>query len=230
MNTSIWGPPLWKILHTVSYSPDAVVKSQLVTEFIETLQFVLPCIYCRRSFQTFLGQMQQTYGETVTATIEKGDLAKWMYDVHNLVNHKLDEQKHPGIPGRGITFECLTKRYYIRPVSFDSSDVWEVLQIFALNFPERNTSDYAEKMTAYIKFFQLVPEILDLAGCCKKLIKLLRDSAQYFAVETTTSVFNFVTILKAYFYNQKNVEAYLTDEAQVFEMCRAGQCINGSCI
>jgi hypothetical protein len=50
MVTSVWGPPMWHYLHTMSFNypvnPTPEDKKHY-KDFIINLQYVLPCKYCR---------------------------------------------------------------------------------------------------------------------------------------------------------------------------------------
>ena len=50
MLTSVWGPAAWHLLHTISFNypinPTIENKKQY-KEFVENLQYDLPCKYCR---------------------------------------------------------------------------------------------------------------------------------------------------------------------------------------
>ena len=50
MLTSVWGPPMWHFLHTMSFNypinPTAEDKKHY-SDFIYNLRYVLPCKYCR---------------------------------------------------------------------------------------------------------------------------------------------------------------------------------------
>ena len=50
MLTTVWGPPMWHFLHTMSFNYPAVPsdeQKQLYREFMLSLPNVLPCRYCR---------------------------------------------------------------------------------------------------------------------------------------------------------------------------------------
>ena len=50
MLTSVWGPPMWHFLHTMSFNypvnPSAEDKKHY-SDFVYSLRYVLPCKYCR---------------------------------------------------------------------------------------------------------------------------------------------------------------------------------------
>lgn len=98
MNTAIWGPPLWRILHGLSatFTPRTEKDVELMDVFIRNLQAVLPCVFCRDSLLHFLSDNIRDVKESA----RKGELDEWMYDLHNLVNDKLNKQQAErlGIP------------------------------------------------------------------------------------------------------------------------------------
>ena len=53
MLTSVWGPALWHVLHTISFNYPVKPSSQQKRDykkFILSLEKVLPCMYCRDNF------------------------------------------------------------------------------------------------------------------------------------------------------------------------------------
>lgn len=82
MNVNLWGPSFWTILHSLAGRADET-KTTFFDDLVRPLSDLLPCIHCRRSFAIYY----QILGKPVP-----GKCAAWMYDMHNLVNNKLDEQ------------------------------------------------------------------------------------------------------------------------------------------
>ena len=101
--TKIWGPNLWQSLHSIAFgyplTPTEEQKQQY-KQFFMSLGNVLPCIYCRISYNEF------TTGKTkegnpipnpnlkviITDDIfeNRESLTRWMYELHERVNKKLD--------------------------------------------------------------------------------------------------------------------------------------------
>ena len=53
MMTSIWGPPLWHFLHTMSFNypiNPSFEDQHNYRQFITNLRYILPCKYCRDNF------------------------------------------------------------------------------------------------------------------------------------------------------------------------------------
>ena len=80
MDTRYWGPSGWKLLHLIAASNK---HSSDITDFLETLPYVLPCKFCRASLSKYYGELP------FTSTVK---LNYWMYQIHNKVNGKLRKQ------------------------------------------------------------------------------------------------------------------------------------------
>lgn len=108
--TKVWGPAGWLFLHCITFGyPYAInpdneahnTKKQDYYNFFYYLGKVLPCRYCRESYDDFFKQLD-LYNSLKT----RKDLTKWLYDMHNKVNHKL------GVPECNIpTFEDVINQY-----------------------------------------------------------------------------------------------------------------------
>lgn len=92
-NPKIWGPVLWRKLHTLSFQypmkidendpTDAKIQDTVRKLFME-LRNSIPCKTCRDSYRMFLKQMpiEPHLGG-------REALSKWLYRLHNKVNAKL---------------------------------------------------------------------------------------------------------------------------------------------
>lgn len=91
MQPSVWGPPLWFFLHTISlnYPPEPTREQQVqYYRFFVSLGDVLPCKHCRESYATWIEQLD------LNVFRSRATLAKWVYDLHNTVNIKLGKPAH----------------------------------------------------------------------------------------------------------------------------------------
>ena len=103
MDTEFWGKSGWKLCHSIAYSFDPENTSKrMIKLFYKSLQYVLPCVYCRRSFKRFI-QM-----DPIDTTTNRS-LTKWIYKIHNYVNDKLRDQGYPIPPNPSI--ETVDKIY-----------------------------------------------------------------------------------------------------------------------
>lgn len=89
MDTRFWGPPAWKLLHTVAaaYKPTPQSRKRMCA-FLEVLPYVLPCKYCRAS----LTEHYKTLPYDGQALDSREQLEEWMYMLHNVVNEALRHQ------------------------------------------------------------------------------------------------------------------------------------------
>ena len=86
MDTSFWGKDGWKLLHSISYKSDEILEKnpeylRYYKSFFKSIQYVLPCIYCRRSFKKYITEIPFEL-----------PLSDWLYKIHNCVNDKLRRQ------------------------------------------------------------------------------------------------------------------------------------------
>lgn len=103
MLTYVWGPPLWHSLHTISFNypvnPTKEQKQQYYA-FFTSLQWVLPCKYCRDNFKKNLEKLPLN----TIVLANRYNFSKWLYDMHNLVNTNLNKPI-------SLTYEQVRNRY-----------------------------------------------------------------------------------------------------------------------
>jgi hypothetical protein len=128
MITKIWGSPAWFFNHMVTFGypiePSDEQKKHYKDYFI-SLGNVLPCRYCRESYQKFISS-----GDTMLldADLESREtLTKWFFRVHNVVNNKLDVDY-------GTTYEDLCERFESFRAKCDINADKEKGCVIALNY------------------------------------------------------------------------------------------------
>lgn len=168
MNTFIWGPPLWRLVHSVAYCAQPE-HADAVSQFFLTFKRVLPCIYCRKSFAEFEDVLKRRYNNRqLSQIIADRELFAWSYALHDLVNEKLDRQEFEKqvvtkecLRAKQLTIQCLEKRHTIHPVQVTVVDLFDILFIFALNYPEDQADDeLLLKRHAYKKFLLTLHHLL----------------------------------------------------------------------
>ncbi len=103
MLTSVWGPPMWHFLHTMSFNyPVDPTKDQKkhYKEFILSLRHVLPCKYCRMNIKNNLKSVPLNND----ALKNRENFSKWMYNFHEHINKMLNKKS-------GLTYEEVRERY-----------------------------------------------------------------------------------------------------------------------
>lgn len=189
MNTWIWGPPTWKVLHTLSFSPRCADYATEVSTFLRTLAHVLPCVFCRVSYTEYAHYLEEKSGMSLRDTIRASALSSWMYKLHEMVNDKLNYQAlnelhvDPSLitllHKRQISLQCLTKRFIVRPIAFCDGDVWDMLKYFALNMDNRiekgdvQLASEHPDLLGWYTFIQLLPLMITIAGGSPSLVRRL---------------------------------------------------------
>jgi hypothetical protein len=122
MDTRFWGPSGWQLFHLIAFtSPNA-------REVLDDMKDVLPCKFCRASTQQFVKDHPP-----------QGDLGKWLYEIHNMVNNKLRTQcaDDPKVinPGPDPEYEDVKRKYLdMKPESVPGRDF---LMSVAYNYPAK---------------------------------------------------------------------------------------------
>jgi hypothetical protein len=105
MQTRVWGPAGWIFLHCIAQNypkfPTQEQKNNYKI-FFRQVGNVLPCRYCRESYQQFINDPDTLLNDTVMENRQTFTL--WLYRIHNKVNKKLGI-KDP------ITFKQVSEKY-----------------------------------------------------------------------------------------------------------------------
>lgn len=103
MITSIWGPPLWHVLHTISFNypvkPTQEQKEHYYN-FYSNIKNILPCKFCRDNLTSNL----KSAPLTMASFASRNTLSKWVYDLHEVVNKMLGKKSN-------LTYEEIRDRY-----------------------------------------------------------------------------------------------------------------------
>jgi hypothetical protein len=93
MLTSVWGPSMWHYLHTMSFNypihPTPEDKKHYL-DFMLSLQYVLPCKYCRMNLKTNYKQLPIT----ITTMKDRDSFSRYVYNLHELVNKMLHKKSN----------------------------------------------------------------------------------------------------------------------------------------
>lgn len=107
MNTRFWGPSGWKFLHSITAiypEKPTLTDKMLMRDFMIVLCDILPCKYCRASFNKYSISLD------ITPFLDTQDkMQEWMYKMHNKVNGKLRRQGFCTI--ENPSFESVKDKY-----------------------------------------------------------------------------------------------------------------------
>jgi hypothetical protein len=89
LSTTVWGPSLWRTLHSIafsiSYDHDSFEKRKQFFDLIESLRTLLPCEECRLHFEAYVNENKPQ---------KASDLAYWTFELHNSVNKRLGKPQY----------------------------------------------------------------------------------------------------------------------------------------
>jgi hypothetical protein len=91
MLTSIWGPPMWFTLHTISFNYPVKPSQEDKIRYYKYFKYlgkVLPCRYCRDNFQKNL----KTTNFSIDVFENRDKLSRWVYNLHETVNSMLGKK------------------------------------------------------------------------------------------------------------------------------------------
>jgi hypothetical protein len=109
MLTTVWGPPLWHFLHTMSFNypinPTPEEKKHYM-EFIKSLEYILPCKYCRVNFKKNL----KTLPLTLEVMKSRHTFSKYVFELHELINKMLNKKSNMNYEDVRETYEHFRAR------------------------------------------------------------------------------------------------------------------------
>ena len=115
MMTSVWGPPMWHVLHTISFNyPIKPTKEQQKQyyKFYANLENILPCKYCRDNLVKNLESLPLT----IKIMKSRETLSRWVYNLHEIVNSMLGKKS-------GLCYDDVRDRYeHFRSRCIESKD------------------------------------------------------------------------------------------------------------
>lgn len=103
MLTTIWGPPMWHYLHTMSFNypvKPSKKDKKAYRDFVLNLQNVLPCGKCRENLKHNFKRLPLS----VSKMKNRETFSKYIFDLHELINKMLHKNS-------GLTYEQVRERY-----------------------------------------------------------------------------------------------------------------------
>ena len=103
MVSSVWGPPFWHYLHTMSFNypvEPTMEDKKHYRSFILSLKYVLPCRFCRQNIRTNFKHLPLTMDQMKN----RDTFSRYVYDLHELVNKMLKKES-------GLSYADVRERY-----------------------------------------------------------------------------------------------------------------------
>jgi Erv1/Alr family protein len=104
--TKIWGDPTWESFHSIQFGFPIEPSQEQMEDYLAYFKFlgkVLPCIFCRKSYQKFIAE-DGICPLTMDVMRSRESLTKWGHCLHNCVNKKLGVDY-------GVTYPELCYKY-----------------------------------------------------------------------------------------------------------------------
>jgi len=141
MDTRFWGKDGWVFLHSIAYNYNNENDHNYKT-FFKSIQHILPCIYCRRSYKKYIKENP----------VNTKNLPKWLYVIHNLVNDKLRDQGYDIQPNPN--FKDVNEKYSDIKLCIGFDFIHCILFNYNLEISEI-------RKKAYLAFFNSLKNILN---------------------------------------------------------------------
>ena len=142
MDTRFWGKDGWIFLHSIAYNYNKEKENDHVYKaFFKSIQHILPCIYCRRSYKKYIKENP----------VDMKNLPKWIYTIHNLVNDKLRDQGYEIWPNP--SFKEVNEKYSNIKLCIGFDFIYCILFNYNLDISEI-------RKKAYLTFFNSLKYIL----------------------------------------------------------------------
>ena len=166
--TKIWGPPCWEINHAISFNyplePTPEHKARF-KNYYQALGHVLPCRFCRESYETFI-----TSGDTVlddNALVNRESLSRWFYRVHEAVNNKLGMEYF--VTYEDLSMRCESFRARCGQTDVKTQGCVTPLDYKAFSFKRLSQKDYPVIPLELAQIFATVVKIRGMATNCEFL-------------------------------------------------------------
>lgn len=138
-NNNYWGHHLWKLKHLISFEYPIINNSNernAIKNFIYSLQYILPCQYCKMHFEYIL-QLHPLTDDILKVKIK---FIIWLVELHNIVNVSLHKPE--------ISFEnAIISLFNDEPTIYTHTH--PISEISTMQ--QKNEQSMAELLTKYYK-------------------------------------------------------------------------------
>lgn len=231
MNTRIWGPPTWRFLHGTSFLGNGHAKD--IGKLVRSLGKVMPCIYCRNSYEGFARELDI---DDIETTVASGKYSMWVYDLHNKVVAKLQRQilEKVEIPSTyydsfieesKLPYEVLRKRLMSCMPYFSEEDVLIMLGIFALSAIDDETN---ERKKQFLVFARAVCNILLAVQVCQPFATRLKAALRPISVLSFNN--KIMAAILTVEIERRPTSDEVLEHCKVLSIAKAGSCSRGVCI
>ena len=176
MDTSVWGPPMWRLLHNIAWQLQAGSYEDFI-DLVQALASILPCKYCRQSYVAFIKCFPLSR-ELLESQDDMG--LRWVWFVHDLVNRKLQNPS--------LSYTKLLKRLRTTAEELTRNDVLVTLSFFGSNYPNNTETEMAYNLFVFCRSLARLltknpAQTLEVMG--SSMVKLLGNAPTAVASQET---------------------------------------------
>ena len=180
MDTARWGPDGWRLLHSIAYcytfstpaNDYTDISAAVYKRFFRSIQHILPCVYCRRSYAQYMKEID------MNQYIRDNALFRHLYLIHNKVNDKLKGQGYN--KKSNPSYRSVEQQYQTFVKQIDCVVGWAFLYCVVFNYPEDGLKCSTRRRKAYIDFFTELQHLLP----CQRIREKYRRYIQKYDIES----------------------------------------------
>lgn len=222
MDTDFWGPDGHKLNHSIAYCYtfglyDESIPQNILTSFFKSEKYVLPCIYCRRSYSKYIKE--------IPIKESKNNVFKWIYRIHNKINDKLRKQGY--LDEKNPSYDSVLQKYkrFVKKINCNMIG-WKFLYSVVFEYPQYDFELSNARYNGYVTFFTNLKYLLP----SKKIRDIYRE---YIEKNPVQDHMNTRESLKKWLYKlekklKKKCDKY-KERCDKIEKYRVKKCKNNSC-
>lgn len=163
MDPNIWGPPTWNIALDITWGVCKAGSARMsntdraaVRLFFKSLQYLLPCMYCRESYTKFLAEMGGAPPLDPDSPHGCTKAFDWVYNLKTRVNAKLNKTD--------TKYDKILRRMKTYRSAGNGNMLMDVLFIMAENFDADIDGPREDRQRKQVWFYILLKSLGHLAG------------------------------------------------------------------
>jgi len=94
-NPNVWGPPLWRLLHTLAEKAGKQTNPILIADerrawisFLKAVEMVIPCQRCKAHYTKWRTTHRLEQFMNYSPTVFREEARKWLWGLHSEVNEE----------------------------------------------------------------------------------------------------------------------------------------------
>lgn len=135
MKSAVWGPSFWQFFQSVAFHNN---DKPATIEFLKLFRWLLPCRYCRESFQGFAEKLQPSLTPV-----------DYVYELHTLVNQKLEKPN--------LEYSTYMQRLIVFRAPLAEADIRNLFLILVANY---DSNPEPEQQKAFLLFWRGLPDMI----------------------------------------------------------------------